>query len=106
MTCTEVAVAGLPPALDGLRVAHLSDIHVQRMLHPHHLDRAVEAVEAQAPDLVMLTGDYVCFHRGAIPRLARSLSGLPAGVPRLAVLGNHDHWCDGPAIRSARGSPF
>jgi predicted MPP superfamily phosphohydrolase len=101
VTRTDVHVDGWPEALDGLRLAHLSDIHVQRLLHPHHLDRAVETVDHAAPDLVLLTGDYVCYHRGAIPRLARSLARLPGHAPRVAVLGNHDHWCDGPAIRAA-----
>jgi hypothetical protein len=101
LTFHEVRVTDLPAALGGLRLAHLTDVHVQRLLRPRHLDRAVELVHTARPDLVLLTGDYVCFHRGAIPRLSLSLSRLPSSVPRVAVLGNHDHLCDGPGIRLA-----
>ncbi len=97
----EVPVPGLPAALDGLVVAHFSDVHVQRLARPRHLDRAVEAVNALDPDLTFLTGDYVCWHRGAIPRLARSLAALRTRTRPFATLGNHDHWCDGPGIRAA-----
>ena len=96
----EVPIAGLPRHLDGIRIGHLSDIHVQRMVRPRHLDRAVELLNELAPDLTFLTGDYVCFHPGAIPRLATSLARLAVPTRPVAVLGNHDHWCDGPGIRA------
>ncbi len=95
----EVPIEGLPGHLDGLTIGHLSDVHVQRMVRPRHLDRAVELLNELAPDLTFLTGDYVCFHPGAIPRLALSLARLEVPHPAVAVLGNHDHWCDGPGIR-------
>jgi len=95
----EVPIPGLPPHLDGVTIGHLSDVHVQRMVRPRHLDRAVDLLNELAPDLTFLTGDYVCFHPGAIPRLANSLSRLRVPTRPVAVLGNHDHWCDGPAIR-------
>ena len=94
-----VVVPGLPRRLAGLTVAHLSDFHVQRMVRPRHLDRAVELVNRERPELCFFTGDYVCFHPGAIPRLGRSLAALALPVAPVATLGNHDHWCDGPAIR-------
>jgi predicted MPP superfamily phosphohydrolase len=94
-----VAVPGLPPALHGLTVAHLSDFHVQRMVRPRHLDRAVELVNELRPELCFFTGDYVCFHPGAIPRLGRSLAALDLPAAPIATLGNHDHWCDAPGIR-------
>lgn len=95
----EVPIPGLPSSLDGLTIGHLSDVHVQRLLAPRHLDRAVDLLNELQPDLTFLTGDYVCFHQGAIPRLSASLSRLEVAQPPVAVLGNHDHWCDGPAIR-------
>lgn len=94
----EVPVAGLPARLDGIAIGHITDVHVQRMVRPRHLDRAIEMLNEQAPDLVCLTGDYVCFHPGAIPRLALSLERLEAKQV-VAVLGNHDHWCNAPGIR-------
>lgn len=95
----EVPIPGLPSSLDGLTIGHLSDVHVQRLLPPRHLDRAVDLLNEIQPDLTFLTGDYVCFHPGAIPRLSASLARLEVPEPPVAVLGNHDHWCDGPGIR-------
>lgn len=95
----EVPIPGLPSFLDGLTIGHLSDVHVQRLLPPRHLDRAVDLLNEIQPDLTFLTGDYVCFHQGAIPRLSASLARLEVPQAPVAVLGNHDHWCDGPAIR-------
>lgn len=95
----EIPIRRLPAELDGLRIAHVTDVHVQRMVRPRHLDRAVEWINDTRPDLLCLTGDYVCFHRGAIPRLHASLGRLRAEVQAVAVLGNHDHWCDAAGIR-------
>ncbi len=89
----EVAVPDLDPAHDGLRVAQLSDLHVGK-LTPHGLVRsALTAVNGFAPDLVVLTGDYLThdhvIHRHTSPRLIREqLGGIAA--PTVAVLGNHD----------------
>jgi predicted MPP superfamily phosphohydrolase len=84
----DVEVPGLPPELDGLRIAHLSDFHLGV---PSRGARAVElAVEwtaARAPDLVCVTGDLLTHPRGE-HRLRSLAARLPQ--PAFAVLGNHD----------------
>jgi predicted MPP superfamily phosphohydrolase len=84
----DVPVAGLPPELDGLRVAHLSDFHLG-VWSPgtRATAKAVEWVRAREPDLVAITGDLLTHPRGE-PRLRRLVERLP--VPAYAVLGNHD----------------
>jgi hypothetical protein len=84
-----------PAALPRLRVAHLSDLHVgkggrKRGLLLAHVAEVIGAVNRQAPDLVVVTGDLV--HKGQVPymhpvaqRLLRELR-----APVLVVLGNHD----------------
>lgn len=83
----EVDLPGLPPALDGLRIAHLSDFHLGVPSRGRvATERAVAWVEQRAPDLVCITGDLVSHPRGE--------PGLRALVQRLGspyvVLGNHD----------------
>jgi predicted MPP superfamily phosphohydrolase len=83
-----------PPALDGFRVGLLADIHAGA---PHaSLDaiaRAVARLNEEAPDVVLLGGDYIDAHplwggRIALELIARELAQLAA--PTVAVLGNHD----------------
>ena len=90
----EVRLASLDPAHDGLRVAQLSDLHIGRGVPDARIIAAVEAVNALAPDLVVMTGDFVTTKRDPLSRVPELLAPLRA--PRAAVLGNHDHW-SGPA---------
>jgi predicted MPP superfamily phosphohydrolase len=84
----DVRVAGLPPELDGLRVAHLSDFHLGRPSSGSAAgERAVDWVVERRPDLVVITGDLLTHPRGE--RRLRRLVGRLDG-PVLAVLGNHD----------------
>jgi hypothetical protein len=84
----ELELPGLPPELDGLRIAHLSDFHLgvpSRGVHA--VERAVEWTAARKPDLVAITGDLLTHPRGE-PRLRELVGRLP--LPVVAVLGNHD----------------
>jgi hypothetical protein len=53
-------------------------------------------VNRLAVDLVVLTGDYVCYQAGAIDDCSAALERLR--MPAVATLGNHDHWTDAVAI--------
>ena len=84
----ELSLPGLPPELDGLRIAHLSDFHLGVPSRGRHaVERAVRWVAKRKPDLVCVTGDLVSRPRGT-PLLERLLGQL--GSP-FVVLGNHDH---------------
>jgi predicted MPP superfamily phosphohydrolase len=94
----EVPVAGLPAALDGLRIVQLSDFHCSRQVTPAYLGEAVELAQRQAGDVMVLTGDFV--HKGYhyVDRVARILGRLRAPHGVFAVLGNHDY-----SVRNALG---
>jgi predicted MPP superfamily phosphohydrolase len=79
---------GLPPALDGVRIAHLSDFHLGVPSRgARAAERAVDWVVERAPDLVCITGDLVSRAAGqaTLDRLLARLGGTP-----YIVLGNHD----------------
>ena len=83
----DVPLPGLPPELDGLRVAHLSDFHLGVPSRgARAVERAVEWVHERQPDLVCLTGDLLSRARGQ-GTLRTLLERL--GHPYV-VLGNHD----------------
>jgi predicted MPP superfamily phosphohydrolase len=94
----EVPVAGLPPAFDGFRVVQLSDFHCSHQVTDDYLREAATLAQAQAGDLVVLTGDFV--HKGYrfVDRVAGVLAQLTAPCGVYAVLGNHDF-----SVRNALG---
>ena len=83
----EVEIEGLPEALDGLRIAHLSDFHLGVPLPRAGRDRARRRLGGERqPDLVCITGDLVSHPRG-VPLLVQLLRTLERPF---VVLGNHD----------------
>ena len=86
-----VPVAGLPSALEGLRIVALTDFHLQPFTQLTFLKKAVAAANALKPDVVVLLGDFVDATLSAMDDLAPLLGTLQAQVEVLAVLGNHDH---------------
>jgi hypothetical protein len=83
---------GLDPAHNGLRVAQLSDLHVGPRTARELIRAAVDEVNRFAPDLVVLTGDFLSHRKREVADLREQLGGL--GAPTVAVLGNHDVWVD------------
>jgi predicted MPP superfamily phosphohydrolase len=86
----EVPVEGLPDALDGFRILHLSDFHLGNpSLNGRALEKAVRYGEEVEVDLVAVTGDLLSRQRGE-PQLRTALRRLRARHGVVAVLGNHD----------------
>jgi predicted MPP superfamily phosphohydrolase len=106
----EVRLAGLPAALDGVTILHVSDVHAGHGPGLEMLERAVGWSEQLRPDLIALTGDLVTRARGIEP-LQRSSAALAATaqVGAFAVFGNHDHgdatdpFADGSSVRELDG---
>jgi len=77
--------------MEGLKLAHLSDLHVMgRGWRPGTISRAIQACNGADVDLVAITGDFIGGDHGAFVAV-QMLSALRTDVPRMAVLGNHDH---------------
>ncbi len=91
----------LDPAFADYRLVQISDIHMGTGMTPERLAQIVRMVNAQQPDLVAITGDFVT--HGALDDLAPALVGplrqLQAVDGVVAVLGNHDHWTDQQGVR-------
>jgi predicted MPP superfamily phosphohydrolase len=102
-TLAELPVSGLAPALDGLRIGLLTDIHHSAMVPADDVARAVSLMMSARPDLIVLGGDYVTWgDRAYVGPVAELLAPLHAPHGVFAILGNHDNDRDMPAALSQR----
>lgn len=81
--------ADLPEAFDGLRVAFLSDLHLDVTRGTEASQKLVEKVQALSPDIILLGGDYANTSQGAVDFFA-SQPGFSAPLGVYAIPGNHD----------------
>ena len=99
-----VPVSGLPPALDGLRIGLITDLHHSEMVPADDVVRAVSLMMSERPDLIVLGGDYVTWgDRQYVAPCSEALTGLEAPFGVYAVVGNHDDDRDMPAALSSHG---
>jgi predicted MPP superfamily phosphohydrolase len=104
ITREDLAVAGWPEALSGLRIGFISDLHRSGTVAHEQVATAVSLVMADAPDLIVLGGDYVTNRdRRYVQPAVDALSGLSAAHGVFAVLGNHDEERDVTGPLAARG---
>jgi len=82
-----------------LRIAHLTDQHVGRVTPMEVQRTAVAMTNAEKPDLILLTGDFVCHSQLYLDDLTELVRGFKA--PVIAVLGNHDHWSGANEVQQA-----
>jgi predicted MPP superfamily phosphohydrolase len=89
----ELTIPGLSPALEGVRLIHLSDLHLRRAL-PAELEQVIERINAEPrPAMVVFTGDLVDDKRDprpALPAVERLIKSLKPTAGIYAVTGNHD----------------
>lgn len=100
LTVEEVTITldRLPKQLDGFRLVHLSDLHHSPFTGLEHINRTIEEANRLAPDMFVLTGDYVSHETEYIAPVADALSRLESEFGTYACLGNHDHWTDADLV--------
>lgn len=82
----------LPQGRDRLRIVQITDLHLGCMMDRTRVNRIIDIVQAQHPDLLIATGDLV---DGYIPHrdhTAERLSKIKAPLGKYAVIGNHEHY--------------
>ena len=88
----------LPPGLDGLRIAHLSDVHAGIHMEREKMEAIVAQTNALHPDLICQTGDMIDIAATYIPDYVRAFRELRAPLGVVTVLGNHDRYTGEEAV--------
>lgn len=87
----EIKSAKLPPALDGYKLVHLSDLHLDSPAKMRDFRNVIERVNAQHPDLILITGD-ILDPGFDISQADGFFSGFRAREGVYASLGNHEYY--------------
>jgi predicted MPP superfamily phosphohydrolase len=85
-----IAIRGLPTALDGLTIAHVSDMHAGRFTRSAVLREMTAAVNDLRSDLVLVTGDLINGALHEIPEGIDAVRRLDARSGVYMIEGNHD----------------
>ncbi len=92
VTRRDVTCRQLPSGLDGLKVALLADFHFRPDQDADLMDKVVERVTVEKPDLIMLGGDYMSGDPRVVAPMLKQLEKLQSTQGVFAVMGNHDGW--------------
>lgn len=104
VTHADVSIVHLPPALAGLRIGLITDVHRSLWVSHEDVARAVTALMIERPDLVVLGGDYVTLQdRQYVTPSAEALAPLAARHGVFGILGNHDDDHEMPAALGKNG---
>lgn len=83
--------ANLPKGFRGLKIVHISDIHAGSFTNKAAVQRGVDLVLQQKPDIILFTGDLVNDRATEMLDYADVFSKLSAPMGVFSVLGNHDY---------------
>ncbi|MCB9707678.1 MAG: metallophosphoesterase [Myxococcales bacterium] len=88
----DIHLRKLPPALSGLSVVQLTDLHIGPLLGKHFIEQLVKSTNQLAPDIIAITGDLV---DGSVSELGKSVAALGDLRARYGVYfvtGNHEYY--------------
>ena len=94
----DVAIPGLDKRLDGLRIAHLSDLHIGSLTPRSWGLRWSHAANGRHPDLTVVTGDLVTSGTAFHDDVADVVGALRAKHGVFVSMGNHDYFGDGEPL--------
>lgn len=97
---TLLTIADLDPALEGLKIAQLSDLHVGTTIRKGYVEEVVARTNAAHPDLIVLTGDIADAQASSVVEHLKPLQGLKSRFGVFYVTGNHEYYWEPKALIS------
>lgn len=102
----EIAMPGLAPDLDGLKIVQLTDIHLSAFLSVVELERAVEIANATRAHIALVTGDLISFRADPLDDCLNRLKALRAEAGVFGCLGNHEIYTQTEKYVTEQGARF
>jgi predicted MPP superfamily phosphohydrolase len=88
---TKVNLPNLPASFDGLKIVQISDIHSGSFYDKDAVNRGIDLLLAQEPDIVFFTGDMVNNTADEMDNYMDVFSRVTAPMGVYSILGNHDY---------------
>ena len=104
-----LSVPALPCGLDGITIAHVSDMHVGTLTRGRVLREMVNTTNALRADLVLLTGDLIHYHLTDLSEALATVKAMEGRYGLWMIEGNHDLFDDGAEFArrvKAKGVPL
>lgn len=87
-----VRTSKLPDGLGRVRILQISDLHLGIILGKDILDKVINIIDAEKPDLIVSTGDMLNAEMDHIDYLSGELNAIRPSLGKYAVLGNHESY--------------
>lgn len=87
----QLAYANLPASFKGLKIVHISDIHSGSFTDKVAVQRGIDKIMAENPDLILFTGDLVNDRATEMDEYKELFARLKAPLGVYSTLGNHDY---------------
>ena len=87
----KLKLLNLPASFNGLKIVQISDIHTGSFNSTEHLEKAIEIILKQKPDLIFFTGDIVNDQASELEGFTETFKKIQAPLGVYSTLGNHDY---------------
>jgi len=103
LTSLELPIKNLAPTFDNFTITQISDLHCDKKNAIDRLGQAVDIVNAEKSDIVVITGDYFTSDEEMKKHLwdcGNIISNIKSRYGVFSVMGNHDYWVNYNILRS------
>jgi len=87
----KIALKNLPNSFEGLKIVQISDIHSGSFFNKTAVERGIQMILDEKPDVIFFTGDLVNNFAHELEKYVEVFKKLEAKMGVFSILGNHDY---------------